>query len=1421
MNTNNEDLVEPSTSPNDMNTESSTTATTSSSSNSTSTITDSTVSLPFQKAETSVPEEQPHQIAQNGQSHDSVTLDSSHDSSTSNTSSNINNAEDPSKKRPTSAERPRKALPRPNRVPSDVFTFDPELHEESLGKKKGAEFLMDHGDSSSNDATTTSSTEENLTSQQQQHQMTPPVKVNQRRWSHKRSASEAYSFTTPPSASSIISTTPSTPQLLPSSSTATTSTTGGSQEKTNSESSRKKFTLFGFTFGSSSSSSGHNKGGSSLHSLAPNVSSSSTPTLATSPITSSTSTCSDTLQITSSVTSSCSDNTPTSESNSNEVKKVVQLDEETMKKRQGVHMATPLNNFISDEQPSQRNTNEIDLLGFLKTASLDDNSLGRPSSASEMDKTDISTNRETTTSGLKTFLDKMRGKSIFTTKISSPVPFSEQESVNESNTGSSTLSTTPVNDDSISVSQKAPKKLSEKEMRRLKLLERENNQKEMMDNILEKINKNGESFAHLSFFDENDQEWQYIGYIQKYDSSMTDDEIYMMYALMGVGAGEDGGASAKKEKDVKDFSGGIYGDSCVCPVLSRLCGRGELRYPNGSVYEGDIIRGKRHGFGKMIFPYKSTIPTTSKKSSAQTEQAPPTAIAIGQWVCNNPSEAIPFKVTYSNELEYWGTFRAKAKLSSAYTIGINDLEKHKEGELYHVIENKKYFGGFKEDLKDGFGVEVMANGERYYGGWKNGLYHYTGTYQYIDGTYYQGEFKRGSRKGKGKLYLATGDVIEGTWNGDKVESAVFKKGTAKNVELTHLFQLRTQINEAIKLFQNVGHMDDNNYLQFLKMTKKENIERPELEMKWKYYSLMSKETWRKEREKLTDFYGKYEKYDLTDKVTFKNEVLRLLGESIKTDGPAPPVVSFVKSFIEFFDSLYHGSYYAGNNRGQSGARKITSKKDGVLLYNAIDDLKSYIIYLCDQVVWDYFGNEILSSKLLSNGGGAANHSGDPSEMQFVEQDEQFDECDDEIIFGNSQSVGTNFESSKLKFSSMSQAYNFCKTIIADHLHKKLYSTTFELYEYHFRDQDLLINQKINSIISTCNLQNFGVHSDFISTNTPLHISMKKVKIENKKLKKQKAGQDDFENVESDDWQPGADDVTSLYTYTFIKTNIGNYTALFNYINDWKPPHTSLRPVSHVISFFEGFLNYIVDLDPNLTVKQSELGENIGENSDDTYVFISKYGLTKQLERGIELEIFRNQSKKEKIERQLQKPNLTSEELQDLNQQQREVQLISFSWVSPLLLFVSLQVGHFQLQISRKTDLKSSLSGNTTTKLFTIDLSDITTSSEQNMVVPMVDGSGNMLNLAQALLKYRNLVKNVLDNAKLGFNITLKHHHNGTSNNNDSSAQDSTNHSTKSEYISIEFDKEPFPSYVYSELSLEIAKFIKFELENSDSRQYRI
>ena len=1032
----------------------------------------------------------------------------------------------------SSNERPHRIrpLPRPaalnGQVPS--FTYDPtNVLEEN--HKGGPQFLSDpteHSDNSMLNFTT-----------------------RQRRLStgHKRSTSDVSGLWSSNHSSISMETSP-----IPSSSTTK----------------KKPFTLFGFAFGkgNTGASSQNSSPQQQSSSTATPSSMSSTPNVGENIATTTTSV--DTTSFNSRESNSSSEKEePTqkqvkkrasddvsleileylNEKTPNKPEKTIS-DEEIQKRRQGMHISQPLNGLIYGEStPEKRSASHLDLLGFLgEMKQMEDPNSANGMSRNALDSPSITAeSREATTSGFKSFLDKVRGKTIFS-RVSSPMApgdgMTEVSLSDKHGTSSDSLSVTDDTSQTSATPQKV-KKLSEKEIRKQKLLERENSQKEMMDGILEKINKSGESFAHISFFDENDQEWQYIGYIQKYDNTMTDDELYMMYALMGVGGNEDAASKHKKEISL-DGSGGVFGDSCVMPVLSRLCGRGELRYPNGATYEGDIIRGKRHGFGKMIFPFKSSTPSTPTTKKASEKTVSPTsnvAIAIGQWLFNNPSEAIPFKVNYGDDEEYWGTFKVKSKFSSAYVIGIGDLDKHKEGELYHVRENKKYFGGFQDDMKDGFGVEIYANGERYYGGWKGGCHHYFGTFQYVDGTYFQGEFKKGIRRGKGKLYLATGDVIEGTWYGDKIESAVFKKGNCKNVELTHLYQLKTQINDAIKLFHNVGFMDDSNYLQFLRMTKKETIQRPELELKWKYYSLMNKETWRSEKKQLAEFYAKSEKsnsLDITDKVTFKNEIMRLLGETTKSDGPLPPATNFVKGFTEFFESLFHGSYYSGNNRNQSSARKVTSKNSDIL-YNAIDDLKSFVIYLCDQVVWDFFGNDILGDKLLSNPQPSTNDS----DMTFVNDEQgQVDEDDDEIIFGTGPVM---VDSSRSKFNHPTQAYHFCKTIVADHLHRKLYSTIFELYEFHFRDQDLLMNQKINSILTSCRLQNFGVNEDFIpktsanlspkpqipyqeclqlmkdvkfsnSVESKVRIlsqlrttamqAMKRVKIENKKLKKMEAGE---------------------------------------------------------------------------------------------------------------------------------------------------------------------------------------------------------------------------------------------------------------------------------------------------------------------------
>ncbi|KAL9641976.1 hypothetical protein ABK040_004033 [Willaertia magna] len=1000
----------------------------------------------------------------------------------------------------------------------------------------------------------------------------------------------------------------------------------------------------------------------------------------------------------------------------------------------------------------------------------------------------------------KNFKNFLRSKTIFgnnnevyNNSNSAPSPPILTSSVTTSNNN---LTTNIVTNNSLNLNEitQNNKKLSEKEIKQIKIKEREISQREMMENLLQKIPKNGESFVHINFFDENDQEWQYIGYIR----NNSENEIVPMDILPNS-------ESLMKKVTELEGSGGNYGDLCVMSVLKLLIGRGELKYPNGSVYEGDLYKGKRNGFGKMIFPYKNT------KNSG---------IAIGQWFYNNPTDTIPFKVNYGDEEEYWGNITIKNKNFGSFILQLTDLEKTKEGELYNVKLNSKYFGGFSQDLKEGFGVEIFDNGMRYYGAYKNGEFHGLGTLQYNDGTFFHGEFKKGIKKGKGKLFLPNGDVIEGTFSDEKMDNAIYKKGNTNNVELTLLFQLQKQVNQTIKTFQNVGQLDDENFLNFLQMTRKETIVKPEIEVKWKCYLVMNKEVWKKERSLVLEYFKNIYNNgnSFLEKENFTNEILYLLGDGVVTTNNnsgnlQPPNISFIKNLLEFFQSLFHGSYYSGNFRQQNSLkRKYQLQK--TLLHNAIFDLKSFVIFLTDQIVWDFLGNEMVRSTL-----------------QNVEEFEN-----------------ENNNPEKERLTSYKKSYNFCKEIISNYLHCKVYSTLFELYEFYFRDEDLLMNQKINSL-QFYNCVHFGVVNSFIPPSVTLHnLFLENNTLQNLSLQNicdnlQKNSSDKFPHLQNfvnflqknvttlqnniipysekfqkidwnhficlleekftkivmdeEDWQPGADDITSVYTYIFCKANLGNYTAVFHYINDWKSGDVSLSAVSHVISFMEGFLSYIIDLDINLIVQDKFGNEQ----------FISKYSLIKNLERAIDIEIYKFeeeiQLKKLNSPTTVSTPTTNSENIHSVNQSLNSSESVNFtnltfSWVSPLLNYISIHIGK---------KLQSTLQQSTLQQSNEIHSFLIMEEIDNNHLMNL--DSNNTLNLNQAIRKYIRIVTNVLENAKLGFFVKIINDFNHSIYQQLNTLQQQSIKSV----IVIEFEREPFPSYVYSELSLEIAKFIKFELES--------
>ena len=67
-------------------------------------------------------------------------------------------------------------------------------------------------------------------------------------------------------------------------------------------------------------------------------------------------------------------------------------------------------------------------------------------------------------------------------------------------------------------------------------------------------------------------------------------------------------------------------------------------------------------------------------------------------------------------------------------------------------------GGWAEDLKQGLGKKVYANGDVYEGLWRQGKCEGPGRYRWKNNNEYDGEWKAGRMHGRGTLKWHTGEL---------------------------------------------------------------------------------------------------------------------------------------------------------------------------------------------------------------------------------------------------------------------------------------------------------------------------------------------------------------------------------------------------------------------------------------------------------------------------------------------------------------------------------------------------------------------------------------------------------------------------------------------------------------------------------------
>lgn len=102
----------------------------------------------------------------------------------------------------------------------------------------------------------------------------------------------------------------------------------------------------------------------------------------------------------------------------------------------------------------------------------------------------------------------------------------------------------------------------------------------------------------------------------------------------------------------------------------------------------------------------------------------------------------------------------------------SESRRHGEGVLWAKVGSKLrkvYTGGWLDDKKHGEGTYFYQGGDSYQGSWELGRRHGQGTMRYADGSVYIGTWHTDLRCGTGTLSKANGDCYEGTWLDDKRE----------------------------------------------------------------------------------------------------------------------------------------------------------------------------------------------------------------------------------------------------------------------------------------------------------------------------------------------------------------------------------------------------------------------------------------------------------------------------------------------------------------------------------------------------------------------------------------------------------------------------------------------------------------------------
>ena len=194
---------------------------------------------------------------------------------------------------------------------------------------------------------------------------------------------------------------------------------------------------------------------------------------------------------------------------------------------------------------------------------------------------------------------------------------------------------------------------------------------------------------------------------------------------------------------------------------NEITGQGKYFFPSGTIYEGELLNGLRNGYG--IFESKNEDLRYEGNwknglKNGQGEQKKNGNIYVGNW--KNGFIDGYGKLKWKSGNIYKGEFLQGKINGNGYMIWFN--------------ENKKYSGQWKNNTQNGFGAQIWfePKGEhkflfnKYIGEWKNGKRNGYGIFNYSNGAKYEGTWKDDSKEGFGIFTFNDGKKFIGLFKED-------------------------------------------------------------------------------------------------------------------------------------------------------------------------------------------------------------------------------------------------------------------------------------------------------------------------------------------------------------------------------------------------------------------------------------------------------------------------------------------------------------------------------------------------------------------------------------------------------------------------------------------------------------------------------